>query len=495
MKNVDIARVSFDPEKNFSRVVKQQGRVELESDANEQVEITLRAMRLMMKDLVGPHGGPERACGFRVLVPEDGNARDVDEATAELLKGCDGGDFVLSRGRYYVDGLLCENHAPVRYTRQPDMWHRPLAPSERHCHLVYLDVWEQSVTALEDPGIREPALSGVDTAARMRVFWQVRSLSVAKSDEAARPRNSCPGDLSPTWAEHLQTLQPQHRGAMVARTRPVDPEFEVDEDDAAHGTFRGVENQLYRVEIHRGGKLGDTDLPPTFKWSRDNGTVAYAVESAAFDDGRQVQVTLTGWARDDTAALAAGQVVEFNGNAEHAHHLIGALFEVASVESGRRSLTLTQLAPPDGKVVPIEVRPAAEESLVLRRWDQGATARKNSGMAIVEGAVVIEEGRWLEIEDGIEVRFEALKGKARHVYRAGDYWLVTARVVTNEVEWPRKNGKPLAVGPLGVKHHYAPLALLDVTASETLRLAPLTRRFGYHRLKELARDVFARDGD
>lgn len=34
--------------------------------------------------------------------------------------------------------------------------------------------------------------------------------------------------------------------------------------------YRGVENQLYRVEIHRGGKAGLA----TFKWSRDNGSVA-----------------------------------------------------------------------------------------------------------------------------------------------------------------------------------------------------------------------------
>ena len=49
--------------------------------------------------------------------------------------------------------------------------------------------------------------------------------------------------------------------------------------------------------------------------------------------------------------------------------------------------------------------------------------------------------------------------------------------------------------PAGVKHHYAPLAIVDVAGSETKRLAPLTRRFGYHALRTLGREVLARDGD
>ena len=97
MKNIDIARDSFNPLKNFSRVLKQQGRVELESDWNEQAAISLRCMRLMMNDLIGPYGGPNHDCGFRVLVPsnvdsDDGNSLNSTSAavtpSAEGRRAC-----------------------------------------------------------------------------------------------------------------------------------------------------------------------------------------------------------------------------------------------------------------------------------------------------------------------------------------------------------------------------------------------------------------------
>ncbi|WP_166107069.1 DUF6519 domain-containing protein [Bradyrhizobium barranii] len=44
----------------------------------------------------------------------------------------------------------------------------------------------------------------------------------------------------------------------------------------ADGQFRSRENQLYRVEIHKGGMAGDA----TFKWSRENGSVEFALSAA-----------------------------------------------------------------------------------------------------------------------------------------------------------------------------------------------------------------------
>ena len=45
-------------------------------------------------------------------------------------------------------------------------------------------------------------------------------------------------------------------------------------------------------------------------------------------------------------------------------------------------------------------------------------------------------------------------------YRTGDYWLIPARVATGNIEWPTKDGEPLALDPHGVKHHYTPLAIV-----------------------------------
>jgi hypothetical protein len=83
--------------------------------------------------------------------------------------------------------------------------------------LTYLDVWERLVTASEDDGIREPAVDGPATTPRRRkASWRVR----------------------------LTDPMPRSEG------------------------YRGIENQLYRVEIHDGHSETDG-----FAWSRDNGSV------------------------------------------------------------------------------------------------------------------------------------------------------------------------------------------------------------------------------
>lgn len=493
MKNVDIARDSFDPLKNFSRVLKQQGRVELEADWNEQAAMTLRCMRLMMSDLVGPYGGPEMDCGFRVFVHNDVASPKLDSHTKQLLKDCSAGDFVLSSGHYYVEGVLCENHAPFRYTHQSGGRHRPLAVETKQCHLVYLDVWEREVTALEDESLREVALGGADTAARMQVAWVVRCVPVDRSDDKGSPKNTNPSDLSPNWLDHVSSFQPLHRGAMSARTRQTGLDSNPDLP-GTEGSYRGIENQLYRLEIHRGGKCSDKH-GPTFKWSRDNGTVAFAVERVTHDDDKHVHVTLASTGRDDTSTLAIGDAVEFGESAGRGRGLTGVLFEVVAIDIPNRLVTVLRSVPLDGKAAPEALSGDWDHPLVLRRWDHVPSRQKKGGLAISEGAVLIEEGRWLPIEDGIEVKFETSVPNAVNHYRAGDYWLVVARVATGDVDWPRSDGHAQPLAPHGVQHYYAPLALVDVTETETLRLAPLTRRFGYHRLKELARDVFAREGD
>lgn len=484
MKNIDIARDSFDPRKNFSRVLKQQGRVELESDWNEQAAITLRYMRLMMRDLIGPHAGPSDDCGFRVLVKQDLEqpGQQFDEQTSALLRGLEAGDFVLSRGRYYLSGLLCENHSSLPYTDQAVRRCRPLGVEPNHCHLVYLDVWEREVTALADDDIREVALGGADTAARMKVVWVVRSARVDRK-VVESPKSS-----PPNWTEHLHKLQPAHRGAMSARARAAS--FDANVESAGNeGRYRRLENQLYRVEIHHG-----TGGTATFKWSRDNGTVAFAVEQFARVGGN-VQVTLTAPGRDDTATLSIGDAVEFDDLSGRDHDLAGVMFEVVAADMANRLATLLPLSPLEGKEVSPEVHAADDCRLILRRWDHLRGVRKRSGPAFSGGAVEIQEERWLPLEDGIEVFFKSPKSPAKNHYRAGDYWLVPARVATGDVDWPRHGGHPRALPPHGVEHYYAPLALVDVDEKETKLKFPLTRQFGLVNSPAQGRRVLALEGD
>ena len=63
----DFSRDTFDPTKGFSRVLMQQGRVQLDADWNEQAAILLHYLRTLAADLIGPCAGPKatRSTGLR----------------------------------------------------------------------------------------------------------------------------------------------------------------------------------------------------------------------------------------------------------------------------------------------------------------------------------------------------------------------------------------------------------------------------------------------
>ena len=62
----DLTRDTFHPLKHYRRVLTQQGRVQLDADANEQTAILLRYLRTLAADLIGPAGGPESNLGFGI---------------------------------------------------------------------------------------------------------------------------------------------------------------------------------------------------------------------------------------------------------------------------------------------------------------------------------------------------------------------------------------------------------------------------------------------
>jgi hypothetical protein len=226
--------------------------------------------------------------------------------------------------------------------------------------------------------------------------------------------------------------------------------------------YRGLENQLYRVEIHRGGAVGDK-VGPTFVWSRENGSVVFPVERVG---DRSVRLA-DGW-RDARLGLEAGDVVELTDDDLALGGQAGPLLRITGVDLDTSTIAF-EAGAPAGLV-------NAARHAVLRRWDHGRRAlalsdRKANGSLRAEVAddlaLALTEGRWLALEDGIVVWFEPGPLGEAQQYRSGDYWLIPARAVPGEVLWPRAaQGKheALALAPQGVEHHYAPLAIVTVAA-------------------------------
>ena len=442
----DYSRDTFDPIRHFSRVLMQQGRVQLDADWNEQASIFLHYLRALAVDLIGPHGGPADRLGFKITPRVQTDRRSLE----------------IGFGRYYVDGILCENEvaAPViggenlrlsrpllDYFGQPDY---PLDPAigspdqlPSGALFVYLDVWERDLTYLEDDSIREVALGGPDTAARAKIVWQVK---VRPVDTLKVPAEQITCD-SQSLRDVMMQLQPANRGLMAARAQvPEDTETNVC-IVSPEARYRGAENQLYRVEIHRGGESWDgqsavKDKAATFKWSRD--AVAFPIQSLSGQT-----VTLENLGRDDRFGLEVGDWVEV---ADDNYVLLGKAEPLLRVEKiDRIDMRVTLSGEP-------KYGHDSGRHPLLRRWDQQAGDPATGGLELVSAGTALVLGsdtEWLNLEDGVQVRFAP-----GAMYRTGDYWLIPARTTTGDIEWPGPTNDRPAMPPHGVEHHYAPLAVV-----------------------------------
>jgi hypothetical protein len=305
----DFSRDSFDPARHFTRVLLQQGRVLTDADFNEQAAIQQHFLRAFVVDLVGRR--------WRV-----GDGFAIGGATAE--------DFTIGAGRFYLGGMACENADACRYRTQP----AGPAPADDgpggggdpgRAFVAYLEGWERSVSAAEEPSLRDPALGGVDPSVRAQIVWQVRRLSAAAARELAAPvaaalaARAAAGDDA-GWAA-LRALKAaaaafaadpgngRRADALFDRLDTAAPRLTVRTAPPGAGAngaggYRGAENRLYRIEIHRGGAASAA----TFEWSRDNGATVLPANGAvpvverpptgehwiALEDGIEIQFALGG---------------------------------------------------------------------------------------------------------------------------------------------------------------------------------------------------------
>lgn len=434
----DISRNTFDPLKRFRKVLLQQGRVQLDANWNEQMEILMRCLQTLTADLIGPFGGAGED-SFKIDTYKVGNA---DQAY----------DFLIKPGHYYVNGILCEidSDEVVTYSNQLGYPLSDTANLKEGWHLVYLDVWERHVTYIEDDSIREVALGGPDTATRTQIVWQ------AKVEGVKADTNCLESD---EWARLVDKWQPPNRGQLKAQAKLANDTASTDPCIIPPlAQYRGPENQLYRVEIHQGGQITtDPQKPqPTFKWSRNNASEAIPVETL---NGKIV--TLEHLGLDARSSLQEEDWVEIVDDTYVLQGRVEPLLKVVNINRATMQVTLE-------KAPVSNVGEDPTKHPLLRRWDHKKDANNSTGtkpddkgLADEKGVIIVEGNGindWLHLEDGVHIQFQP-----GATYRSGDYWLIPARTVTRDIEC-RKDAKglPQPMPPAGVEHYYAPLAIIWV---------------------------------
>lgn len=402
----------------------QQGRVQLDADWNEQAALTARRDETTARDVVGDCGGPAGSAAFGVLPAAPAGSPAPGP-----------GDFYLSAGRYYVEGMQCELEAPVLFTKQPDRLDVAALPAGNH--LLILDVWRRHLTALQDDAIREHALGGPDTATRVKTICQVRAFAAAGA-----------GGASPTCAAEpagFKALIDPGTARLTAKTvaaaTPTDPCLVPE-----NGGYTGPENQFYRVEIHNPSTAPGG---ATWKWSRENGSVVVAVEKIDPTNAKRIFVSGVG-ADKETLGFKKGDFVELLDDANELESVPGQIAEVDDVDRDARVIILKTaiVRPAPGKPEGVD----KTRNPLLRRW---------------EGFAPVQLNQFKPLEFSVQVRFDGGD------YRTGHYWQIPARAATarsqrGEIEWPNDgaaNPQPLSLAPRGIAHHFCKLGIINVSAA------------------------------
>jgi hypothetical protein len=461
---IDISRPTFDAAKHFSSVLHLQGRALMDADLNEQALILLHQLRTAIADIVGPAAMPVNAKGFSGFLIQAQTNKDNKVV-----------DLWISPGRCYVDGILVENEVGdpdpnksatwLKYSTQPDGYvdlandgDRP--PNDKPFG-VYLRVWERAITFVQDPAIRDIALGDLtpDTAARAKVIWQVAVMPLVAGRTTAFDDK--------VLGDKLTEFNPRP-GLLAARARrPLD----ADKDPCnvpPEAMYRGPENQLYRVEVHSGGQawkgdVGKTLGGATVKWSREDAAVVMPIESV---NGATMVLDTLG--RDGKLGLEVGDWVEISDDAAASRvaddrALTGGplpaapLLQITAIDYGAHTITLSGEVTGD-----VGTHPALHP--LVRRWDHTSPTLYDGQRFNVasDGALPLIEDKWIALEDGVEVMFSSPVTQNPGTYRAGNYWMIPARTVTGDVEWPQDANGPVSRAADGVAYHYAALALVPV---------------------------------
>jgi hypothetical protein len=411
----DYSRFTFDPAKRYNGVLQQQGRVQLDADWNEEVEILKRRLRLLAIDSLGPEAIAWRA------TPD---AFEIDVLPGPPL------DLSIGEGRAYVLGWLAEHllGEGATYLTQPFYPDPPAVPVAGDL-LVFLRLFEREITYIEDPALIDPALGGADTATRTQMAWQVLW---ARPEEGAECGVEV-GDYFPPSAGRLSS-----EGTLTPA--PDDPCILPPEDG-----YRGTINSLYRVEVHQPGGFGTA----RFKWSRDNASIVSAVTDIQVAGGQTV-VGVDRIGRDAVLRFHPLQWVELKDDHRELMGEPGEMAQILDIDETNLEITLDRELPvPGNRAFGANADELQARHTRLVAWNQDIDRNPTLD---AEGLIPIVAGA-IGLELGVEVTFEL--DPVGGEFQVGDYWVFAARTADASVE--ELDSAP----PRGIKSVYMQLAAIE----------------------------------
>lgn len=458
----DRSRSAFDVRqpKHWSSLQAQQGRLLSDDDWNEADAIDKEDLRRTRADVIGPSGSPDD--GFTVVNPR---------VAANRI------DFDLLAGTIYVGGLRVTLENTESFSLQKDWLQQ--GPADRmdlvgveRIDMVYLEVWQQPVTAVEDEELLEVALGGPDTSVRLRTMRRVRVMRNVGKEDCSAGWTAVKKNLGSLTADNELSTDATLKVGYLPNNGPA---LNLCSPSAQSG-YLGAENQAIRVEI---GSGGDKLL-----WGYDNASPLYRVQVTNDGSGAQV-IHFLQPPKDEAHWPLAQQTVELlpwsavlPNSQKVAETSSGFLTKVAaSYDPNSQNITVVPTVPAafgttwQSRSDAASISTAQQSFFYLRVWNRGSDTASPTEIPFAAGTAVELAGTGLTV---------TLNGSK---FRPGDFWIIAARPdsPSKVVPWRLESGRPVE----GIRRFYAPLGLIHWRPGGTHTafdcrdtFVPLTRQRG-----------------
>jgi len=511
----DFSRLTFRPDRHYSSVRLQQGRVQVDADWNEQVDIALHRDQTASGDVVGQAGTPLANAGFAIgmlVVPRRMSDAALTSATAGVAVGDDGTILTTADGgatwtrNASLPGLTAhlrsvafasatagvavgDDGTVLASTDGGTTWVLQPGPSGLTADLrsVALTSATAGVAVGDDGTILTTADGGATwvmrTAPPELAIGPGRMYVDGVLVENDRPmalsaQPFLPGAQLPSadgrylfyldvWQRHLTAVErPELReialGGPDTATR-TETVWQVRWEAATGKTCADFGPDWIGQKQAGSGRLAGRatptapgtdpcEVPPGAGYRRLENQL-YRVE--VHDPSALGQATFK-WSRDNGSVLANVASADTSGVMISGIEKDGVAgfggAQFAEISDEERYLNGQP-----GDLIPVTVKGSLlslGSGAVLAGLGTTPTARRWES-----AAVNLTTDAWLDLEDGVQIRFTAGD------YRTGDWWTIPARTIPGTVDWPVDESGPQLQEPHGIERHYTALGVLDLAGA------------------------------
>jgi len=408
----DFSRFSFKRDKNYIGILKQQGRISLDSDWNEQADIWRENFKQLTIDIVGPFAIP--------LSPNtitDNNSNSLKISHYKSLTG-GGFDFRVGKGLAYVAGYPVRYENDFTYLTQQD-YPEPDLIAGKGDLLVYVESSLKTVNFIDDELIREPALGGADTCLRAKVMGQIKVAPCSGITDI---------ESATSFLTDLRTSTNLLLTVKIDKSVEQIP-FSFGEIETAGGIIPG--NLHFRIEIHKGTE-NNGGIVSGIKWSDDNAATVAPVIDVIAPDAFLVEESESVMGE----FFREGDWVEVSNMRSELHRQGGQMARIKKLENDVSGLAVVL----DSNIHPLLIRNGNDHGKPrLRKWS-GYISPLNSKTVCILGK---------GIKATIQTKDDDL------IANPGDYWNFALR----DREYNKKFA-PSNSSPDGVETFCFPLAVI-----------------------------------